>query len=262
MPTRSAFTTALTIAITAALGLAAPLAAQESRDPGFGAYDGAWEGEWVSDDTYRGEWSGTYTGNAHGKEAHHYNRRRFAYTLAERNQWLSDCQFLMADAGGFDDAGDENGARGGGLIGAIGGGIIGNRIAEDERLLGTVVGAGIGGLSGAAIGAALDSDGDGALSRNEVWAARYCDAYLRRHELGGGEFGHAQQAVLVPVSSGHRRGCGHCRSTVIIEEEILEIDAVEAHPRRGMRHVPHPAPDAAPAPTPHDAPRDKRIPAN
>lgn len=246
---------ALLLASAATLGFTAPAAAQDDRYAGIEDYQGAWEGEWVSDDTYRGEWAGTYRQSDSHAVAGDEHGRRFAYTEAERNQWLSDCQFLMADAGGFDD--DDDGVDGtllGGLIGAIGGGIIGNRVAGDDRLLGTVIGAGVGGLAGTAIGSILDSDGDGEYSRNEVWAARYCDAYLRRHELGGGEFAYGQQVVLVPASRSVRRGCGSCGTSVVTEEEWIEVEETVQRPRRRVRQV------ARPAPAP--APRGKRTPAD
>lgn len=251
-----------------------------------GHYGGTWEGEWDGENTWHGEWTGTYTdadgrtvdasyhGVFHGEhrfvsedghvlshdghgwhESHddghhgHHEGPRFAYTEEERNQWLADCQFLMADAGGYDDDDDVDGAFLGGLLGAVGGGILGNRIADDDRLLGTVVGAVGGGLAGAAIGSILDSDGDGEYSRNEIYAARYCEAYLRRHELGGGEWAYGQQIMLVPVSGhrSHRRGCGSCGTTIVTEEEWVEVEEHVHRPRRRARHVtrrvePAPAP--------------------
>ena len=220
-------------------------------------YHGVFHGEhrFVSDDGHvlshdgRG-WHESHDGGHHGD--HHSGQQgpRFAYTEEERNQWLSDCQFLMADAGGYDDDDDVDEAFLGGLIGAVGGGILGNRIADDDRLLGTVVGAGLGGLAGAAIGSILDSDGDGDYSRNEIYAARYCDAYLRRHELGGGEWAYGQQVMLVPVS-GHRNrrsGCNSCgTTTTVTEEEWVEVEEHAHRPRRRARHVTRRA-EPAPAP--------------
>lgn len=245
-----------------------------------GSYDGEWEGSYAEDGSWHGEWTGTYTDvegrtvdasyhgvfhgehrfisddghvlshNGHGWHEEHgeHHGPRFAYTEEERNQWLADCQFLMADAGGFDDDDDDvDGAFLGGVIGAIGGGIAGNRIADGDRLLGTVVGAGLGGLAGAAIGSILDSDGDGEYSRNEIYAARYCDAYLRRHELGGGQWAYGQGVMMVPVSSGHRRNCSSCGGNTvrIVEEEWVEREERHVHrPQRQRRVVRR----AAPAP--------------
>ena len=256
-----------------------------------GRYDGAWQGAWSDEETWRGEWTGTYTDtdghtvdtdyhgvfigenafmsddghmlSRHGDSwrqhhvrggAHRGNRGpRLAYTAEERAQWLNDCQYLMADGGGyFDDNRGRDGGLIGGLLGAVVGGVAGNRIADNDRLLGTVVGAGLGGLAGTAIGSVLDGNGDGEFSRNEIWASRYCEAYLRRHELGGGEFANDQQIMMVSVGAnsrfvrsrahGHEHGdsedCRVCREEVI--EEEIEIE----------RPAPRPRPVARPAPRP------------
>ncbi|MGB3166301.1 MAG: glycine zipper 2TM domain-containing protein [Alteraurantiacibacter sp.] len=251
-----------------------------------GLYEGEWEGAWEDENTWHGEWTGTYTdaeGRAvdaayrgvfigehrfvsedgrmlshdeHGWREHHrggHRGPRLAYTRAERNQWLMDCQYLMADGGGYyDDYGDyddDNGALVGGLLGAVAGGIAGNRIGAGDRLLGTVIGAGVGGVAGAAIGSVLDGDGDGRFSRNELWAARYCEAYLRRHELGGGEFAYGQRVAMVPASSArrghhHRQGeqCNVCRE--VVTEEWVDIEAPAPRPHRARRviHRQTPAP--------------------
>ncbi len=199
---------------------------------------------------------GGHHGDRHdGRHGGHQGRDdgpRFAYSAEERDQWLSDCQYLMADGGGYyeEDRDDDNGGLLGGLFGAVLGGVAGNRIADGDRLLGTVVGAGIGGLAGAAIGSVLDGDGDGELSRNEIWASRYCDAYLRRHELGGGEFAQGQQVVMVAAASGHGRGHDHgdnCRTCrEVITEEWVEVEQVVSRP--APRPRPRPAPRPAPRP--------------
>jgi hypothetical protein len=132
------------------------------------------------------------------------------------------------------------------LLGAVFGGIAGNRIADGNRTLGTIAGAGLGGLAGVAIGSVLDGDGDGELSRNEVWAARYCDAYLRRHELGGGEFARSQQVMMVPVAAAprhrrsrhHREDCRSCRE--VVTEEWVETERPAPRPRPEPRPVPQP----------------------
>ncbi|QZH76167.1 MAG: glycine zipper 2TM domain-containing protein [Erythrobacter sp.] len=261
-------------------GVADPLPPLEVHQ---GEYDGEWQGEWTQDESWRGEWDGTYTDDEgrttgvdyrgewtgygdydtwgyrdgrHDRDSHHRRHRgrhhrdegpRLAYSAAERDQWLMDCQYLMADGGGYyEDERDEDGRLIGGLLGAVLGGVAGNRIADGDRLLGTVVGAGLGGLAGAAIGSVLDGDGDGELSRNEIWAARYCDAYLRRHELGGGEFAQAQQVVMVPVAAssrrGHRRGddCRTCRE--VVTEEWVEVEQAVSRPTPRPRPQPRPAP--------------------
>lgn len=258
-----------------------------------GRYDGNWEGTWQDEGTWHGDWQGTYTdeygeaieaeyrgvwmGDAHfisedgqvlthdgtsWHARHHGDGFRNAhapglgYTTEQRNQWLAECRYMMAGGGGYSDARYERGPNGsliGGLLGAVAGGVAGNRIAGDDRLLGTVVGAGLGGLAGAAIGDALDGDDYDDLDREELWAARYCEAYLARHEMGAGYgYGYAQPMMMVPVRmSGHGRHgrrCGPCGGdTVIVEEEIVEVE----------RPAPRPARRAIPAPRPRS---DKRTP--
>ncbi|WP_271079082.1 glycine zipper 2TM domain-containing protein [Aurantiacibacter sp. MUD61] len=241
-----------------------------------GSYDGNWEGRWEAEDRWIGDWTGTYTdaqgrqveaeysgvwmGDAHfmsedgrvlthdghgGWREHHRSNAHapgLGYTTEQRNQWLAECRYLMAGGGGYyDDRYDRGGNGGliGGVLGAVVGGVAGNRIADGDRLLGTVVGAGLGGIAGAAIGSAVDGDGDyDDLDREELWAARYCEAYLARHEMGAG-YGYAQPMMMAPVRavSMRRPTCSRCEEEVIIEEEVVEIErpARRVVPRRPAR---------------------------
>ncbi len=249
-----------------------------------GNWEGSWEdestwhGEWqgtytdaygqVVDAAYRGVWVGetrfisedgpilAHDGNSWradrdaGRDRRHYTNAHapgLGYTTAQRNQWLAECRYVMADGGGYSDARydrEPDGALIGGLLGAVAGGIAGNRIADDNRLLGTVVGAGVGGLAGAAIGDAIDGDGVDDyedMEREELWAARYCEAYLARHEMGAGyHYGYAQPMMMVPVRMGghHGRRCRRCGEEVVIEEEIIEVD--RPAPRPARRVIPAP----------------------
>ncbi|WP_052761855.1 glycine zipper domain-containing protein [Aurantiacibacter luteus] len=258
----------LLLASAALLAVSTPALAQEvvyddgavvyehdiAADPdGYdGRYQGGWEGHWVDRDHYEGEWDGTYHAEGHG-DARRDPRYlpaspdgRLAYTLAEREAWLSDCRLLMADGGGYYDDDryyDRRGGNGaviGGLVGAVTGGVIGNRVADGNRTAGTLIGAGVGGLAGAAVGSALDSDGDGYASRGEIWADRYCDAYLRRYEMGGGSWGYGQQQMMMvmPVAAhgmgGHRHDA-NCRT--IVTEEIVEIEEAAPAPRPRARRT-------------------------
>ena len=238
-----------------------------------GAYDGGWDGQWVDGDHYEGEWEGTYHrdgeyGDAAYREDYHAERYYgpgLAYTAAERDAWLADCRVLMAHGGGYGDYDgyyydaprrDRNGAIIGGVVGAVAGGIAGNRIADGNRTAGTLIGAGLGGLAGAAIGSAADDDGRGDryyyddMSADELWAARYCEAYLRRYELGGGpDFGHGQQVMVMQVAQaphgrrGHRHGA-NC--TTVVTEEWVETERAAPPPRPARRVVRRPAPVAEP----------------
>ncbi|MDE1468141.1 glycine zipper 2TM domain-containing protein [Aurantiacibacter sp. D1-12] len=228
-------------------------------------YQGVWVGDahFISDDGHVLRHDGNNWHARHGS-GHHGGRYRNAhapglgYTTEERNRWLAECRYVMAGDDYYDDGRRRgpDGALIGGLLGAVAGGVAGNRIADDNRLLGTVVGAGLGGLAGAAIGDAIDGDGDSdyyeGMNREELWAARYCEAYLARHEMGAGYgYGYGQPMMMVPVrvsGHGHRaRNCRRCEGeTVIIEEEIIEVE------RRPARR-------AVPAPRPRG---DKRTPIN
>lgn len=70
-----------------------------------GGYDGAWQGEWVDDETYAGEWEGTYSRRHHrALDLPASPDGRLGYTLAQRQEWLADCTFMMSDYEGEDRA--------------------------------------------------------------------------------------------------------------------------------------------------------------
>ena len=188
---------------------------------------------------------------------------RLGYSLAEREAWLSDCRLLMADQGGYaryDDRDDDwSGGLVGGLLGAVVGGFAGNRIDDDgSRLAGTLIGAGLGGVAGAVIGSAIDGVSDDRrdyreFDANELWAARYCDAYLRRYEMGGGagfasQTSYGQPLMLVQTAAagsshghhGHRHG-PECTTT--IRDEWVEIETPTPAPRPARRLIPRPRPE-------------------
>ena len=77
----------------------------------------------------------------------------------QREQWIDECERRTNGRGDR-----EKGGIIGSLLGAITGGIIGNRVADTERLGGTLIGAGVGGLGGLLlgnlIGGGRDRDGD------------------------------------------------------------------------------------------------------
>lgn len=178
---------------------------------------------------------------------------RLGYTLAEREAWLADCRLVMSSGGqhGYQDRGG-NGGLVGGLVGAVAGGIAGNRIAGDgDRLVGTVIGAGVGGLAGAAIGSAVDGDGHHEPSADEIYAARYCDAYLRRYEMGGGTGfygqGYAHPMMMVQMAGGPAHGYpGHRHTpqcTTMVREEWITVQGPAPHPAHSEApYQPHPQP--------------------
>ncbi|HSG55721.1 MAG TPA: glycine zipper 2TM domain-containing protein, partial [Paracoccaceae bacterium] len=71
---------------------------------------------------------------------------RLAYTAAERDEWLAQCRSLHARQESvvyYEDEDDADGGLIGGIIGAVTGGFAGNQIADGDRLLGTIIGAGV-----------------------------------------------------------------------------------------------------------------------
>ncbi|MEL7199392.1 MAG: glycine zipper domain-containing protein [Pseudomonadota bacterium] len=111
-----------------------------------------------------------------------------AQVVVGREQWINECRRRTA---GRSDS--DRGKILGGLLGAAVGGLSGNRIASGERLGGTLIGAGAGGAAGAAIGNALDKrdenagyDCEGALND-----------YLQQYSADGGRIA----ARTIPAST-------------------------------------------------------------
>lgn len=186
---------------------------------------------------------------------------RLGYSLLEREAWLADCRLVMSggyDYGYYQDRGGDGDLLGG-LLGAVVGGVAGNRIAgSGDRLLGSVIGAGVGGIAGAVIGDAVDGDGRRQPSADDIYAARYCDAYLRRYEMGGGAGFYAQAQPVMMVQTvgmaphgqhGHRHGP---RCTTTVREEWVEVEVPAPHPHHPARPVatPQPAPEPSGKVTP------------
>jgi hypothetical protein len=85
-----------------------------------------------------------------------YAPANYAPVVFEREQWIDECRRRTA---GKDK--DDTGAIIGGLLGAIAGGFAGYEIAGvGDRVLGTVLGVGGGGLIGGLLGSLFDGDDD------------------------------------------------------------------------------------------------------
>ena len=272
------------------------------------SWRGMWNGTYTTEDgeVLEGSYIGTFRGQARfmgddgrvlmlGEDGWHESDRRYesgeerlhmrdlgaspdgrlGYTLAQREAWLADCRVLMSRAGGYYDYNDyyrDDADSGliGGLLGAAVGGFAGNRIADGDRLAGTVIGAGIGGIAGAVIGSIADGGSDDAdvrkISANELYAARYCEAYLRRYEMSGGApyYGHmayGQPGIVAQTFAarpgghgphGHRHG-PECTTTV--REEWVEVETPAPAPRPARRAIP-PRPQAQPEPRGKTVPID------
>ena len=270
---------------------------------GYWEQDDSWRGRWngtyttADGEVLDGHYAGTFSGEArfvgddgrvlmlgdggwyesdgsHGlvEEPLHSRNGRLGYTRAKRDAWLADCRVLMTHAGGYYDYGDhyrDDADSGliGGLLGAAVGGFAGNRIADSDRLAGTLIGAGIGGIAGAVIGSIANGGSDEAaireVSANELYAARYCEAYLQRYEMSGGAAysGHmtyGQPTAMLHTGAarprhshhGHRHG-PECTTT--IREERVEVETPTPAPRPARRAIPS-------RPQPQPEPRGKTVP--
>ena len=91
----------------------------------------------------------------------------------EREQWVNECQRRTRGR-----SKDETGLIIGGLIGAIAGGFVGYEIAgAGDRVLGTVLGVGGGGLIGGLLGSLFDGDKKKNLYNCEAALDSYLSAY-------------------------------------------------------------------------------------
>jgi hypothetical protein len=113
----------------------------------------------------------------------------------DRDAWLDDCHDRIRGVDRRDRAGVI-----GGLLGAVAGGVIGNRAWGSERLAGTLLGAGVGGLAGVAIGSTVGA-ANGRRHDDE------CAMYLDRYAGAGFESGYpgygAPYGYPGPVAAGY-----------------------------------------------------------
>jgi len=117
------------------------------------------------------------------------------YTRDERDQWLRECRQA------YEGARKQGTGIVGGILGAIGGGLLGHEITDGSRtrrIGGTLIGAGVGGLVGLALGAAIG----GAFDKKKM---DECEGYLERYQGGGylpgpeAGFGYGWQQRLAPA---------------------------------------------------------------
>lgn len=162
-----------------------PTVQQVPAEPGFSwteaaeAEAGADYGDYDYDYRAAGPAQHHYAPPPHHAAPVHYDHHRAPPEAFDRDAWLDDCRdtYRSGRNGG-------SGGVGGGILGAIAGGVIGNRVADGDRLAGTLIGAGVGGLAGLAVGSVID-----AATRKDD-AREYCEAYLDRYMAGGyGQYG-------------------------------------------------------------------------
>lgn len=171
----------------------------------------------------------------------------------DRDEWLADCR-----EGYRNPRRSNSGAVGGGILGAAVGGVIGNRVADGNRLAGTLIGAGVGGLAGLAIGSAIAGSGDRRRAREA------CEAWLDDYRAGRYGGGYWQQGGYGQHGYGYGYAHGYYTMTYVpvlvavpqraIVRETVTEEWVE---ERSHSHTYHPKPAAkrviyrkAPSPTP------------
>ena len=262
----------LLLASAASLMLAVPTLARDEPRPviehrevleSSGNHDGEWQGHWREGNSWRGTWNGTYT--THDGEV---LDSEYDGTFVGEGRFVGDDGHVLAlgNDGWREPDGDYEVhiERNHMDIAASPGGMLGYSLAEREawlsdcRLLMSNQG-----VAGAVIGSAIDgADGDHRgeheFDANELWAARYCDAYLRRYEMEGGvgfanQSSYGQPANWVPANSAdhehrrhrHRHG-SECTTTV--REEWVELERPAPTPRPARRVIPRPQPSGKTVP--------------
>jgi len=219
---------------------------EHSADEAYDVEESRWEDE-PHGDGYAGE-PGEWRGRP--MPAHDAHRGpAFGYPPEQRAQWLAQCRASYDER-----SGRERGQAIGGVLGAVAGGIAGNRIADGERLGGTLIGAGVGGIAGVAIGGAIGAEAD----RDRL---DECEGYLVRHEQSYAGYGHGPAQGYAPGAVGYRYPYpypvmwvkvpvhtvrrGDCGCETVVEEWVEEEPA--PRPARAKRvKIRRIAPAAAP----------------
>jgi uncharacterized protein YcfJ len=167
-----------------------------------------------------------------------------APAVFEREQWIEECHRRTR---GQDR--DDTGLIIGGLLGAIAGGVAGYEIAgAGDRVLGTVLGVGGGGLIGGLLGSLFDDDDE---DRYDCEAAldSYLSAYgapagrIASREIAYPAYGYGynytyappQQMVLVPVRT-------EVQQQVVVRQTVRE----ESYATGASRIITEPAPQPSP----------------
>ncbi len=120
----------------------------------------------------------------------------------DREAWLTECSRRIAPRPVY-DSGDDRAAVGA-IVGAAAGGLIGNRVAgRGDRTAGTLIGAGLGAIGGAAIADATGPTGRPAAD-DTSWTRceNYLDGYMESARSGAlhGHQSATGEYMLVPVT--------------------------------------------------------------
>ncbi|WDA42307.1 hypothetical protein [Erythrobacter sp. BLCC-B19] len=180
-----------------------------------------------------------------------------APAVFEREQWIEECRRRTKGQNR-----DDTGTIIGGLLGAIAGGFAGYEIAgAGDRVLGTVLGVGGGGLIGGLLGSLFDGDDD---DRYDCEAA--LDAYLSQYGAPGTRIASREIAYPYPAGPAYGYGYGYpaysygytyapppqvvlvpVRTEVQQQVVVRETERYETYTVPGAARV---IPDPAPRPSP------------
>ncbi len=226
--------------------------ATDSDNSEAGTYEGEWTGSYIDEEqrVYQGQWDGTYTG-----EDGRVYQGTYRGTLTGdpvSNAPRSNTGDRTPVRGQYSNTGDrsysddyvpfgyeryEQCLRGrgltGGAIGAILGGIAGNRIAgRGDRLVGTLIGGGIGALAGVGIEKAVNK------CRKYLPRQITQPAYYPQYGYGwqGGYYYQPQAPVVTTITVIP----GTVTTTTVTTEEVI-YETVAARPHRG-KGLKRPAP--------------------
>lgn len=137
-----------------------------------------------------------YAGYGHGYSVapHAYSYGHSAGSqVFSREQWIEACEDRTRGR-----RGKEKGGIIGGLLGAVAGGIIGNRAYDSERLGGTLIGAGLGGIGGVLLGSLI---GGGRNDRGEYDCEAALDGYLSQYAHGNVRYASRSIPARAPVAA-------------------------------------------------------------
>ncbi len=197
-----------------------------------------------------------------GYATQYYGGQGYGYgagapAVFERDQWIDECRRRTRGQNR-----DNTGLIIGGLLGAIAGGVAGYEIAgAGDRVLGTVLGVGGGGLLGGLLGSLFDGDRKKNLYDCEAALDSYLSAYgapgprVASREIAYPGYGYGygypqgysygytyaqpQQIVLIPVRT-------EVQQQVVVRETVRE----ETYTVPGATRIIDPAPRLRPAPRP------------
>lgn len=124
------------------------------------SYDGDWRGQYVDNEgrVFEGQWDGTVTRQGGNDGGARYGAPPVAQPPIATRPYPSGPEYSVPRGyEGYEKCLRNNGLSGG-AIGAILGGVVGNRVAgRGNRTIGTILGAGAGGIAGAVIEKSMNS---------------------------------------------------------------------------------------------------------